>query len=178
MTKNKRLVYIALLAAQAVVIGLLERAIPFPFAFAPGAKLGLSNIITCISLYTLSFKDTFIIVAIRLVLATLLGGTISTFLYSASGAIISLLGMFLVKQLGPKRISIIGVSTTGGILHNVGQLLVASFLAKSWNVMLYLPVLSFIGILSGIAVGIAANYLLKNVKTLQVFFLAKGNREH
>lgn len=178
MTKNKRLVYIALLAAQAVVIGLLERAIPFPFAFAPGAKLGLSNIITCISLYTLSFKDTFIIVAIRLVLATLLGGTISTFLYSASGAIISLLGMFLVKQLGPKRISIIGVSTTGGIFHNVGQLLVASFLAKSWNVMLYLPVLSFIGILSGIAVGIAANYLLKNVKTLQVFFLAKENREH
>lgn len=178
MTKNKRLVYIALLAAQAVVIGLLERAIPFPFTFAPGAKLGLSNIITCISLYTLSFKDTFIIVAIRLVLATLLGGTISTFLYSASGAIISLLGMFLVKQLGPKRISIIGVSTTGGILHNVGQLLVASFLAKSWNVMLYLPVLSFIGILSGIAVGIAANYLLKNVKTLQVFFLAKENREH
>lgn len=178
MTKNKRLVYIALLAAQAVVIGLLERAIPFPFAFAPGAKLGLSNIITCISLYTLSFKDTFIIVAIRLVLATLLGGTISTFLYSASGAIISLLGMFLVKQLGPKRISIIGVSTTGGILHNVGQLLVASFLAKSWNVMLYLPVLSFIGILSGIAVGIAANYLLKNVKTLQFFFLAKENREH
>lgn len=178
MTKNKRLVYLALLAAQAVVIGLLERAIPFPFAFAPGAKLGLSNIITCISLYTLSFKDTFIIVAIRLVLATLLGGTISTFLYSASGAIISLLGMFLVKQLGPKRISIIGVSTTGGILHNVGQLLVASFLAKSWNVMLYLPVLSFIGILSGIAVGIAANYLLKNVKTLQVFFLAKENREH
>lgn len=178
MTKNKRLVYIALLAAQAVVIGLLERAIPFPFAFAPGAKLGLSNIITCISLYTLSFKDTFIIVAIRLVLATLLGGTISTFLYSASGAIISLLGMFLVKQLGPKRISIIGVSTTGGILHNVGQLLVASFLAKSWNVMLYLPVLSFIGILSGIAVGIAANYLLKNVKTLQIFFLAKENREH
>lgn len=178
MTKNKRLVYIALLAAQAVVIGLLERAIPFPFAFAPGAKLGLSNIITCISLYTLSFKDTFIIVAIRLVLATLLGGTISTFLYSASGAIISLLGMFLVKQLGPKRISIIGVSTTGGILHNVGQLLVASLLAKSWYVMLYLPVLSFIGILSGIAVGIAANYLLKNVKTLHGFFLAKENREH
>lgn len=178
MTKNKRLVYIALLAAQAVVISLLERAIPFPFAFAPGAKLGLANIITCISLYTLSFKDTFIIVTIRLVLSTLLGGTISTFLYSASGALISLLGMFLVKQLGPKRISIIGVSTTGGILHNVGQLLVASFLAQSWNVMLYLPVLSFIGILSGIAVGIAANYLLKNVKTLQVFFLAKENREH
>ncbi|EGJ26165.1 hypothetical membrane protein [Listeria monocytogenes str. Scott A] len=122
MTKNRRLVYIALLAAQAVVISLLERAIPFPFAFAPGAKLGLANIITCISLYTLSAKDTFMIICIRLVLSTLLGGTISTFMYSAAGAILSFLGMWLVQQLGPKRVSIIGVSVTGGILHNVGQL--------------------------------------------------------
>ncbi|WP_088810699.1 MULTISPECIES: flavinylation system FAD exporter subunit EetB [Listeria] len=176
MTKNKRLVYIALLAAQAVVISLLERAIPFPFAFAPGAKLGLSNIITCISLYTLSTKDAFMIVCIRLVLSTLLGGTISTFLYSAAGALLSFVGMWAVQKLGPKRVSIIGVSTTGGILHNVGQLVVASWIAGSWNVMLYLPVLSFIGILSGIAIGIAANYLLQNVQTLRTFFDAKQER--
>ncbi|WP_316479513.1 Gx transporter family protein, partial [Enterococcus faecium] len=42
--------------------------------------------------------------------------------------------------------------------HNVGQLLMASFIAQSWTVMLYLPVLSVLGILSGIAIGIAANY--------------------
>lgn len=30
MTKNQKLVYIALLAAQGVVIGLIERSIPFP----------------------------------------------------------------------------------------------------------------------------------------------------
>ena len=35
MNKNKRLIYISLLAAQGVVITMLERAIPFPFAFAP-----------------------------------------------------------------------------------------------------------------------------------------------
>ncbi|EAE7210497.1 flavinylation system FAD exporter subunit EetB [Listeria monocytogenes] len=176
MTKNRRLVYIALLAAQAVVISLLERAIPFPFAFAPGAKLGLANIITCISLYTLSAKDTFMIICIRLVLSTLLGGTISTFMYSAAGAILSFLGMWLVQQLGPKRVSIIGVSVTGGILHNVGQLVIASWIAGTWSVMLYLPVLSLIGILSGIAVGIAANYLLKNVQTLRMFADAKQSQ--
>lgn len=42
--------------------------------------------------------------------------------------------------------------------------------------MLYLPVLSFIGILSGIAVGIAANYLLKNVQTLRMFADAKQSQ--
>ena len=40
MTKNQRTAYISLLAAQAVIISLLERAIPFPFLIAPGAKLG------------------------------------------------------------------------------------------------------------------------------------------
>ncbi|GEM_PF-6004900 len=35
--------------------------------------------------------------------------------------------------------------------------------------MLYLPVLSFFGILSGIAIGIAANYLLRRVETLRRF---------
>ena len=40
MNKNKRLIYISLLAAQGVVITMLERAIPFPFAFAPVRSWG------------------------------------------------------------------------------------------------------------------------------------------
>jgi heptaprenyl diphosphate synthase len=169
MTKNQRLVYIALLASQAVIISLLERAIPFPFAFAPGAKLGLANIITCLALYTLPTKDAFKVVAIRLCLATLLGGTLSTFMYSASGALLSFIGMWGVKQLGTKRISLIGVSTTGAIFHNIGQLAIASFVAQTWTVFLYLPILSFIGILSGIAIGILANYLITHVEKLQFY---------
>ncbi len=79
--------------------------------------------------------------------------------------------MLLVKQLGPKRVSIIGISAAGGFLHNVGQLVTASWIAQSWSVMLYLPVLAFFGILSGIAIGIAANYLLQRVDTLRRFQL-------
>lgn len=169
MTKNQRLVYISLLAAQAVIISLLERAIPFPFAIAPGAKLGLANIITCMAIYTLSVKDAGKVVAIRLVLATLLGGTISTFMYSAAGAILSFIGMLAVKKLGTTRVSLIGVSTTGAVLHNVGQLTVASWIAQTWTVLLYLPVLAFIGILSGIAIGIAANYLLTHIEKLHYY---------
>ena len=169
MTRNERLVYISLLAAQAVIIGLVERAIPFPFAFAPGAKLGLANIITCMALYTLSVKDAGKVVAIRLILTALLGGTISTFLYSSGVALVGVFGMYLVKGLGPKRISLIGVSATGAILHNVGQLLIASLIAQSWTVLLYLPVLSFIGILSGIVIGMIANYLLQHVEKLHYY---------
>ena len=108
---------------------------------------------------------------LRLILTTLLGGTVSTFLYSMSGSLLSYFGMLLVKQLGPKRVSIIGISAAGGFLHNVGQLVTASWIAQSWSVMLYLPVLAFFGILSGIAIGIAANYLLQRVDTLRRFQL-------
>lgn len=163
------MIFISLLIAQGVVIGLIENMIPYPFSFASGAKLGLANLITIIALFTMPKKDSFLLVWLRLLLTTLLGGTLSTFLYSMSGAMLSYFGMLLVKKIGPKFVSIIGISATGGFMHNVGQLLTASFIAQSWSVLLYLPILSFLGILSGIAIGIAANYLLKRVDTLRRF---------
>jgi len=163
------MIFISLLIAQGVVIGLLENMIPYPFSFAPGAKLGLANLITIIALFTMPKKDSFLLVWLRLLLTTLLGGTLSTFLYSMSGAMLSYFDMLLVKKIGPKFVSIIGISATGGFMHNVGQLLTAAFIAQSWTVLLYLPVLSFLGILSGIAIGIAANYLLQRVDTLRRF---------
>ncbi len=169
MNKNKRLIYISLLVAQGVIIGLLENMIPFPFAIAPGAKLGLANLITIIAIFTMPKRESFFLVCLRLILTTFLGGTLSTLFYSAAGALLSYVGMLLTKQLGPTRVSVIGISSVGGFLHNVGQLAMASFIARSWSVMLYLPILSLIGILAGIAVGIAANYLLQHVKTLNTF---------
>ena len=169
MNKNKRLIYISLLAAQGVVITMLERAIPFPFAFAPGAKLGLANIITLLAIFTLPYKDSLKVVWMRLLISTLLGGTLSTFLYCFAGAFLSYGGMLLVRLLGPKRVSMIGISATGGILHNVGQLAMASLIAQSFSVMLYLPILSITGIFSGVAVGVAANYLLEHVATIRQF---------
>ncbi|WP_208559821.1 Gx transporter family protein [Marinilactibacillus kalidii] len=169
MTKTQKLIYISLLSAQAVILGLIERSIPFPFAFAPGAKLGIANLITIVAIYTLPFKDSTKVVGMRLIMTTLLGGTISTLLYSAAGAILSYIGMVFVKTVGGDKVSIIGVSATGGILHNLGQLLVASFIAQTWTVLLYLPVLSFMGILSGIAIGIAANFLMEKTSIIRRF---------
>lgn len=165
----KRMLFISLLTAQGIILSLLEQAIPFPFAFAPGAKLGLANVITVISLYTLSFKEIVLIVVMRTLLTALLGGTFSTLLYSSAGALFSFIGMLLVKQLGEKRVSLIGVSATGGILHNLGQLVIASLIAKSWTVLLYLPAMSVVGIFAGIAIGITANYALEHVKVLQLY---------
>ena len=171
MSKLQKQIYISMLVAQGVIIGLLENMIPYPFAFAPGAKLGLANLITIIAIFTMKKKESFLLVILRLLLTTLLGGTISTLLFSASGSLLSYFGMLLIKQLGPKRVSIIGISAVGGFMFNVGQLLTASFLYGTWTTMLYLPFLAIFGILSGIAIGISANYLLRHVRTMQQFQL-------
>lgn len=169
MNRTQKMIYISLLSAQAVILGLVERSIPFPFAFAPGAKLGVANLIIIVAIYTLPLKDSFKVVWMRLLMTTLLGGTLSTFLYSTAGALLSYFGMLIVKFVGGKKVSIIGISAAGGILHNLGQLIVASTIAQTWTVLLYLPVLSSMGILSGIAIGIAANFLIEHVSTIQKF---------
>ena len=68
------MLFISLLTAQGIILSLLEQAIPFLFAFAPGAKLGVANIITVIGLYTLFLQEVVLVVLLRTLLTALLGG--------------------------------------------------------------------------------------------------------
>ncbi|TCD46235.1 Gx transporter family protein [Streptococcus sp. X16XC17] len=170
MSKHyQKMTFITMLAAQAIVISVMERAIPSPFTFAPGAKLGLGNLVTIIAIFTLPPRDNMKVIGLRLFVSTFLSGTFSTFLYSLSGTVFSYLVMTTMKLLGSKRVSIIGISTLGGIMHNMGQLLVFAFIAQSWMVLNYLPILAFSGILSGFLVGVTGNYLLKKIQVLHVY---------
>ena len=169
MKDTRRMVYIGLLVAQALVLHIFERMIPVPF-ITPGAKLGLANLITVVALYTLEDKkDAFLVIFLRLTLGTMFGGNLSSFMYSAMGGILSFLGMVFIKETFKDKVSIIGVSSVGAIFHNVGQLIIASLIVKNIGVMLYLPVLSTIGIGTGIFIGITANYLVKHLSKLSIF---------
>lgn len=169
MKKTNKMVYIGLLVAQALVLHIIERSIPVPF-ITPGAKLGLANLITVIALYTLdNKKDAFLVLLLRLILSTMFGGNLSSFMYSVSGGILSFISMIIIKELFKDKVSIIGVSSSGAIFHNVGQLIIASSIVKNIGVMLYLPILSVIGIGTGIFIGVTANYAVAHLKKLPMF---------
>ena len=169
MTKTSKMIYISLLVAQALVLTLFERFIPVPF-IAPGAKLGLANLMVVISLYTLpKLKDSFTVVILKLFLSTLIMGNLSTFLYSLSGGLLSFAAMVIFKKLGGKNISILGVSAAGAIFHNVGQLFTAALIINSFSIFVYLPILSFMGIGTGIIIGITANYAVPHIKKLPFY---------
>jgi heptaprenyl diphosphate synthase len=177
MGKTYKMIYISLLVGQALVLYIVENMIPVPF-ITPGARLGLTNLVTVIALYTLNNKkDVFFLVILRLILSTLLGGNLSSFMYSACGAIISYFVMVFAKKLGKDNLSIIGVSASGAVFHNVGQLLIASIIVNNIAVMLYLPVLSIVGISTGIFIGITANYVVKHMLKLSYFKNSINNIE-
>lgn len=169
MKDTRRMVYIGLLVAQALVLHIFERMIPMPF-ITPGAKLGLANLITVIALYTLDSKrDAFLVIFLRLTLGTMFGGNLSSFMYSAVGGVLSFSSMVFVKEIFKEKVSIIGVSSAGAIFHNVGQLIVASLIVKNIGITLYLPILSVIGIGTGIFIGITANYVVNHLSKLSIF---------
>ncbi len=163
------MVYMSLLVSMALILSLIERMIPVPFV-TPGAKLGLANLVIIISIYTLgNYKESFVVLILRIFLAAMLGGNMSTLLYSATGGIFSFIITILVKKLGGKHVSIIGVSASAAVFHNVGQLLVASIILNNFNIFLYLPILSSIGIVTGIFIGLSANYLLRHLASSSYF---------
>ncbi len=165
--KTRKLVFIAVLVAQAMILSFIERMIPVPF-IAPGAKLGLANIITVTAIYMLSFKEATAVVILRILLTATTFGSLSSFLYSLSGGVLSLLIMAAIVKVFRNDVSLISVSIVGAIAHNIGQLLVAGLVINSLFMLTYLPILMVAAIPTGIFVGFVAKYLIDYLKRIRL----------
>ena len=152
---------IALLSSLALIFSYVEAIIPYNPGI-PGIKLGIANIVTVIALYKFGWKQAASVSVIRIVIAGFLFNGLFGALYSLAGATVSLIGMVLLKKTD--RFSVTGVSMAGGVLHNLGQLLVASALISDLRIFFYFPVLLFSGIASGIAIGVTAQITLRMLK--------------
>lgn len=151
---TKKLTLLALLTAIALILSYLESLLPPLSAFFPGVKLGLANIAILFTLYRYGVKEAAAVSFVRLFLSTLLFGSVVSLFYGAAGAVLSLASMGLLRRLSV--FSAVGVSVVGGVMHNMGQIGVAVLLTETAAVGYYLPILLLSGILSGVAVGIAA----------------------
>lgn len=162
---TRKLVYISMLVAQAMILSYVESLLPaIPIQ---GAKLGLANIATLLALSTLSFKESLLIVIARTFLSSFMFGNMTVLIYSLTGGIFSLIAMYVTLKLSNNNFSLIAVSIIGAVFHNAGQLTVAVLILQNKNVFLLWPYLLLVAIPTGIFIGIASNYLLK--------YLLKGN---
>ncbi len=68
----KKMVLLAVLTSQALVLSIIESWFPVPVGI-PGIKLGLSNIITIVSLIFFSLSNSISIVLVKCVLSSVYG---------------------------------------------------------------------------------------------------------
>ena len=157
----RRLARLALLTAVALTIFLVEAQLPvLPI---PGAKLGLANIVTVYAVFVLGPGDALSILLVRVFLGAVFSGQMMTLLYSAAGGLLSWCVLCLLRKLFTRE-QIWLVSPAAAVFHNLGQLLAAAAVLRSWAVMAWLPYLIIAAILAGLFTGVAAQALAGRLK--------------
>ncbi|MBO5322198.1 MAG: Gx transporter family protein [Clostridia bacterium] len=155
----KKLAFLSVISALAIILSFVESLLPPIWSAVPGIKMGLPNIVIIFLLYRFSIKEAATVSFIRLLTVVLLFGNFMTFLYSFTGAVLSLLVMWLLKHIN--KFSQIGVSIAGAISHNLAQVVVAVLLLSTKEIGFYMPVLAVSGTVAGIFVGLSGIMLLK-----------------
>ena len=159
MKKTKRLVLLAMLTAVAIILSYVESLLPS--VGIPGVKMGLANIAVIFALFRFGWKEAAALSLVRVVLVSLLFGSVGAMLYSLAGAVLSLAVMALLRRID--RFSTVGVSVAGGVAHNAGQILMAMLILQTKQLLGYLPVLAISGIAGGVLTGLAAALLIRRI---------------
>lgn len=162
---KSRVAYFGVFTALALIFSYVETLIPFHIGI-PGVKLGLANLIIVIALYKMSLKETYLLSVTRVVLAGFMFGNLFSIIYSLAGGLVSLSVMAVLKYRGDH--SVVGISIAGGVMHNIGQLIIAMLVVETYSVSYYLPVLLIAGLVTGFLIGIAANEMLKRIKNIVI----------
>lgn len=162
----RRVATLGILVALSLITFILENLLP-PI-FLPGAKIGLSNIFTLLTLFMFGPIDAIILIVVRTTLGSLIVGNLISLVYSLSAGVISLfIAIILVRFVYPK-ISIVSISVTSAIIHNIVQTLVFCLMVENTYMISYLPYLALFGIASGLIVG-ALVYLLIHKVPMSLF---------
>ena len=160
-----RITRLSLLTAIALTIFLAEAQIPALTA-VPGVKLGLANIVTVYAMFALGSGDALLVLSARVFLGAVFSGQPMTLIYSAAGGLLSWCVLCLLGRLLTER-QIWLASPVAAIFHNIGQLLAAAAVLRSWSVLAWLPYLVIAGVLAGLFTGIAAQALLRRLERIQ-----------
>ena len=216
-TDTRKVARFGLLTALALILGLMDRAIPLTALLggaAPGIKLGLANTVLLYAVYLMNWQSAVFLMLTKVLLSGFLFGSLTAILYSLSGGMLSLLVMLAVRKRPAdgaltaafaaiaaetallmqnphprgqrlwiailialaclaclaawpairkgKIHGVPGTSIAGAVAHNIGQILAASAVLRTPQLMtIYLPVLIGAGAAVGSLTGIIAERVFR-----------------
>ena len=166
---------VALLAALAITIHIIESAFPSPL---PGIKPGLANVVTLFTFMMYGWKTALQVSLLRVIISSLLLGTFlsPTFLLSLCGALLSLSSLILVQlpfRLLPANIDhqpgAIGYAIIASISHMSGQFLMAwYFFIPHPGLFKLLPIFITFAVILGIVSGIITQLTISQLTSKQI----------
>lgn len=164
MKNVKKMVFLSILVAIGLALSVVESAIPLPIMI-PGARLGLSNMVVLVTLVIFGLKEGILVAILKSIVLMLVTGSVSSFIYSLSGAILSSVSMSFSYKYASNIFSLIGISIIGALFHNFAQVSMASLMMGNIRMYTYLPFLMLISLFTGYFVGLSSIFIIKNLKS-------------
>ena len=168
---EKYIFFIAMMTALASSLNLLEMFIPKPLPFM---KIGLSNIIVLILVFSEFYKEAIIVAFSKSIIGAFLSGLLfsPTFLLSLGGNLVSCILMIIFSK-ALKNITIFGVSVIGSYFHLLTQLIIMRiFIIQNNSILLLYPLIAVISILTGLLTGMIGSLFNKYIDMRSVYVKA------
>lgn len=160
----------AALLCIALCLSYLEAILPIQMLIPlPGFKLGLANIAIIVALYRYSFTLAISVSLCRVILSSMLFGSISSLIFSLFGATLSFISLVITAVFLKRKVSFIGISILSALFHNAGQLLGAVLVMGDTSPLFYCPPLFAASLITGGATGIILFILPKQIFTRRSF---------
>ncbi len=162
----------AILCAQALALSFIESLIPpLPF-MPPGAKPGFSNIITMFAAGSMGLAPALMITVIKSGFVFITRGFTGAVM-SFSGGAFSVIAMYLLLKFARNKLGLAGISVICALCHNAGQLLAASFITGTAQIIYYAPALLVFGILTGTVTGVVFRTVMPALEKQKKFFFKR-----
>ena len=159
-SKTKRIAFLGIMGALALSLSFLESLIPPLPGLPPGAKPGLSNVVTMFLASSSGVGSAFAITFLKAAFAGITRGTTAMLMSAAGGLLSTLVACILLRS---KKINFgyIGIGIICAVCHNIGQLTVACFLSGTWALITgYGPLLMLFAVATGFVTGTTLKLVL------------------
>ena len=159
----RRVATLSVLTAMGLITFMIESL--FPPLFLPGAKMGISNVFSLLTLFVMGPTEALILVLVRTTLGSIFTGNMSTLMYSMTAGVVSVAVSSVLVEFVYPRVSIVAISVVAAVMHNLTQNLVFCLVSDTPQMFAYMPWLALLGVVAGIIVGFAVWFILRTVPT-------------
>lgn len=156
--------FIGVLTALALVLSAIEMMLPPISVLPPGAKLGLSNIVTMYTAGSFGLVPAIAIAVVKGLFSGLRG--VTAMFMSLAGGVASTFVMWIMMKIKNNPFGMIGIGVAGALTHNAAQLFVAALITTP-AIIYYVPWLILFGILTGTLTGMVLRVIMPLLNKFQ-----------